>query len=385
MNSILHRHIFFNLLPPFLVNLLFFVVILLITKVLDIVNLIVNYHTSLKIFGLLLLYSLPFFLTFIIPMSVMMSVLLTFLRMSADNEIVALKSCGITPHRFLVPVLLFCLLGLGLTGFIELKALPWGNRSSNALSMELAQSNVDAIIKERTFIDEFDDITLYINQVDMNTKTLRDIFIEDRRTPGIKNAIMAPRGHIAVDSAHHELHFKLYKGTINQVNLDNRTADNIGYNTYEMKLNLAELIDTSGPRKVSRSEMTLGQLRRHLSQSTTRDNDYYRTLMKYHEKISLPFACLALGLLALPLGMESKRAKRSSGMVMGVVLFLIFFILLSVGWSFGESGSIHPAVGMWAPNVIMGGLGIFLYRRASRDQPVSIADIFKPLTPGWLK
>lgn len=385
MNRILHRHIFFNLLPPFFVNLLFFVVIFLITKVLDIVNLIVNYHVSPMVFGLFLLYSLPFFLTFIIPMSTMMAILLTFLRMSADNEIVALKSCGISPHRFLVPVMIFCLLGWGLTSFIEMKALPWGNRSYNTLSLELAQSNVDAIIKERTFIDEFDEVTLYINQVDLQTKTLMDVFIEDRRTPGIKNAIMAPRGHIAMNADNHELHFRLYKGIINQVDLAHRTADNINFDTYEMKLNLEQLVGGSGPRKVSRSEMSLGELSRLLSESTTKDKDYYSTMMKYHEKISIPFACLALGLLALPLGMESRRAKRSSGMVMGIVLFLIYFILLSAGWSFSESGSIHPLVGMWAPNVIMGGLGVFFYRRALQDQPVSLAGIFKPLAFGWLK
>jgi lipopolysaccharide export system permease protein len=305
--------------------------------------------------------------------------------MSADNEIVALKSSGISPHRFLAPVMIFCLLGWGLTSLIEMKALPWGNRSYNSLYLELAQNNVDAIIKERTFIDDFGDVTLYINHVDMRTKTLVDVFIEDRRNPDIKSAIMAPRGRIAVDADKHELHLKLSKGIINQVDLAHRTADNIGYDTYEMKLSLGQLVDESGTRKVSRSEMTLGELGRLLKQSTAKDKYYYSTMMKYHEKIAVPFACLALGLLALPLGMESRRAKRSSGMVMGMVLFLIYFIMLSVGWSFGESGSIHPIVGMWAPNVTMGGLGVFLYRRASQDRPVSLAGIFQPLAFMWRK
>jgi lipopolysaccharide export system permease protein len=375
--TILNRHIFFNLFPPFLVNLLFFVVIFLITEILEIVNMIVNYNAGLAIFGLLLLYSLPFFLSFIVPMSVMMSVLLTFLRMSADNEITALKSCGISPHRFLAPVVIFCVLGWGLTSFIEVKALPWGNRSSNALAINLAQNNIDAIIKERTFIDAFDDITLYINQVDMHSKALVDVFIEDQRTSGITNTIIAPRGHIGMDTKKHELHLKLYQGTISQVNLENRTADKIDFKSYDMKLDLGRIIKRAGETGRSFDEMSLEELRRRTRSSKKKDERYYKAVMKYHEKFSVPFSCMALGILALPLGLVSRRAKRSYGLVLGIALFLIYFILLSVGWSFGESGTLHPVVGMWAPNTVMGGIGLFLYWRAVGDRTVSIPGVFR--------
>jgi lipopolysaccharide export system permease protein len=378
MTTILSRRIFLDLIPPFVVNLLFFVVIFLITKVLDIVNMIVNYHVQPLTFILLLTYSMPFFLAFIIPMSVMMSILLTFLRMSADNEITALKSCGISPHRLLVPVLIFSLLGWALTSVIEIKALPWGNRAYNTLSVEVAQNSIDAIVKERTFIDAFDDVMLYINQVDMQTKTLKDVFIEDQRTPGINNTIMAPRGRISMDVERHELHLKLFQGTINQVNLAHRTADKIDYDTYEMKLDLGQVIRRVDRASLSLNEMPLKALALELRRRKVKDKHYYSALLKYHEKFAVPFACLALGLLALPLGMVSKRAKRSSGMVMGIILFLVYFILLSVGWSFGESGSIHPVVGMWAPNIVLGGLGAFLYWRTIRDRPLSLARLGKP-------
>ena len=194
MTTILQRHIFYNLLPPFAVNLLFFVMINLITIVLDIVNMIVNYHISPVIFGLLLLYNIPSILTFIIPMSVMMSVLLTFLRMSADNEITALKSCGIATHRLLVPVVAFALLGWGLTTYIEFKAMPMSKRALEALTVDVAQKNIDAIIQERTFIDAFEDVVLYISQVDIQSKSLVDVFIEDRRTPGHEQHHHRPQG-----------------------------------------------------------------------------------------------------------------------------------------------------------------------------------------------
>ncbi len=88
--------------------------------------------------------------------------------------------------------------------------------------------------------------------------------------------------------------------------------------------------------------------------------------MKFHEKFALPFACFTLGLAAMPLGMQAKRGKRSMGTVLGIILFLSYYILLSLGWSLGESGTLPPVVGMWAPNLVMGGIGIFLYVRMIR-------------------
>ena len=140
INTIINRYILRELLPPFGVNLFFFTFIFLITKILEITNLVVNYQVSPVTFVLLLFYSIPFFLAFITPMSVMMAVLLTFLRMSADSEIVALRACGMNPKRFLVPVFVFCLMGWVLTTLITTVGLPWGNRSYYGLSVDLAKS-----------------------------------------------------------------------------------------------------------------------------------------------------------------------------------------------------------------------------------------------------
>ena len=95
------------MIPPFVINLLFFNFIFLLTKILDITNMIVNYRISLFDVLLLLIYSMPHFLEFVIPMSVMMTILLTFFRMSSDNEIVALKAGGMSIYKLLPPVLLF--------------------------------------------------------------------------------------------------------------------------------------------------------------------------------------------------------------------------------------------------------------------------------------
>ncbi|MGD9189468.1 MAG: LPS export ABC transporter permease LptF [Desulfobacteraceae bacterium] len=379
VNSIINRYFFGELCQPFAINLFFFTFILLISKILEITNMVVNYNAGLSAVALLLLYSMPFFLAFVTPMSVMMAVLLTFLRMSADNEIIALKSSGVNPNRFLIPVALFCLLGwvmtMAITGFI----MPWGNRAYIGLSTELAQSHIDAIIKERTFIDSFDGIMLYVNNIDMKNRSMKDVFIEDRRNKGISNVIVAPQGQITAEASSQTIRLRLYNGAINQVDIARQSAQAIAFGTYEMKLDLKKLIakEKSGNRK-SLDEMSISEIRKYLGKARKLKKMYYNNaLMKLHQKFSLPVACFALGLLAIPLGMQSKTDKRAMGIVMGIPFFLLYYILLSVGWALGESGTLHPVVGMWAPNIILVAIGIYLYRRSMQDRPLQFGRLFQ--------
>ena len=367
INTIINRYIVLELLPPFGINLFFFTFIFLITKILEITNLVVNYQVSLFSFLMLLLYSMPFFLAFITPMSVMMAVLLTFLRMSGDNEITALKACGMHPHRFLIPVFVFCFLGWLLTTLITMAGLPWGNRSYYRLSLDLAQAHADAVIKERTFIDSFDGLMLYVTKVDLRSRALTDVFIEDQRNKGMDNIIVAPRGRIISEPHKQMIRLRLNNGTINQVDLAKMSANSIAFETYEMNLDLKQMLDSGVGKRKPIEEMGVEELRKYIQSERKGSKPYYKALMKLHEKFALPFACFALGLVAVPLGMRSKRSRRSMGTVLGIILFLTYYILLSVGWSLGESGTLPPAVGMWAPNLLMGGIGILLYVRMIKN------------------
>jgi len=118
--------------------------------------------------------------------------------------------------------------------------------------------------------------------------------------------------------------------------------------------------------------MSLGELRRYIHQSNPEDDHYYKMLLELHRKFSIPFACLALGILAVPLGIQSQKRQASSGLVTGLIFFLLYYMLLSAGLIFGETGIYPPLIGMWAPNVILGGIGIYLLVRVAGERPIKI-------------
>ena len=362
------------MLSPFVLSVLFFNFVFLMAEMIEITNWIVNYDVSILAVLLMILYSTPLFMVFVIPMSSMMSILLTFLRMSGDNEITALKSGGLSVYRMMLPVIVLGLLGFGVTLFITVYAMPWATQAIRGLTYRVAASNVDIGLKERTFNDSFKDVMLYINKVDLKNKELIDIFIEDKRQEGIVSTVVAPRGKLFSEPDKFLYHLMLYNGTIHQTNLDDRMANSIGFKTYQLSLDIKEAFAPGKKQRRHRSEMSLGELIQHVKSFKKKDKNYYKALLDLHQKFSFPVACLALGLLALPLGLQSRSAKRSFGLILGLLLALVYYLMLSAGTVFGKAGRIPPAIGMWVPNAIMGVAGIYLLMSAARERSVRIFD-----------
>ena len=360
------------MIPPFVISILFFNFIFLLTKILDITNMIVNYRISLSDVLLLLIYSMPHFLEFVIPMSIMMAILLTFFRMSSDNEIVALKAGGMSIYELLPPVLLFCLIGCILTGIMTIYGVHWGSLSFKKLTYKVAASNVNIGMKERTFNDNFKGVMLYTNKIDLKNKALTDVFIEDQRTKNIISTAVAPKGEMSYEPDKLLFQLRLYNGTINQVDIEQKTVHSINFDTYDINLDLKKSVPEKKGRK-DEKEMSLTELSNYLKNAVNKDAKYYAILIEFYRKFSIPFACFALGLLGIPLGVQSKSAKRAFGLGLGLIFFLLYYLMLSAGWVFGEAGIYPPLIGMWMPNIVTGGIGIYLFVRTANDRPLLIS------------
>jgi len=371
INTIVNRYLIKEMVQPFIINVAFFLFVFLMMSLLKITNYIVNYHVSISAFFLMLLYSMPFSLQFIIPMSVMFSVILTVLRMSSDNEIIALKAGGFSIYQFLPPILLFCFFGCLLTSFMTIYGIPWGWTARKTLINDISVSSFEIGVKERTFNDSFKDVMLYVNKIDTNNKELRDVFIEDKRDDNLVSTVVAPRGKMLSEPDRLYFRLRLFDGIINQVNIKSRTVNSIAFDTYDISLDIKKMLAVQKKRSKYRLEMSLSEIRQYLKAYKKKDKLYYRTLMDYYNKFSLPVACFSLGLLALPLGFQSGIKRYSYGLVLCLAFFISYYILLAAGWGFGELGVYPPLIGMWLPNLVMGGLGIILlYRTGEERSPI---------------
>jgi len=386
-SPLIHRYLFTELVPPFAINLAFFTFIFLTSRILDITNLVVNHGVGLLQVLLVIVYTIPYFMVFVIPMAVMMAVLLTFLRLSGDNEIMALKAGGVNVTALLPPVVVFCLLGGLLTAFMSIYGQPWGRSSAKQLVVRIAASSIDIGLKERQFNDTFDGIVLYVSQVDTQTRTLRDVFIENQQDDKLASTVVAPRGQLLRAADGLTWRLRLFDGTIHQVDLQEFRANAIRFDTYDLTLSLVQMLEPQKRPSKHRREMNLAELRQYIREhQAARDAGYFNALMRYHKMFSIPFACLVLGFLAMPLGMQAKRASKSYGLGLGLVFFMLYYLLLSAGSVFCESGRLPPIAAVWMPNLVMAAVGVFLFVRMAQERPLRFdlpADLLERWSVAW--
>ena len=366
----INRYIFMELLSPFVISLFFLTFVFLMTRIPEITNMVVNYNADFSSIGLMIVYTLPRFLEFTIPMSVMISILLTFMRMAGDNEIVALKGAGVSLYKLLPTVLVFCSLGVFLTMYITVFGVAWGKLSIKKKSIELARTSIDAALQARQFNSELEDIMIYVAHVDMKTKELKDIFIEDRSAKGVVSISIAPSGKLIRFKDKNIYTIRLYDGVINQVDMDDKSVNSIGFGDYDINIDLSRLNKAQGKISKDLDERSLVNLIRLIRSGIKDKSRLSEALMELHEKFAIPFACLSLGILAFPLGIQSASLRKSSGFSLGISFFLLYYFLLAAGWSAGETGDFPPILGMWLPNVIMGGVGVYFLIKNAKEDPV---------------
>ncbi len=77
-------------------------------------------------------------------------------------------------------------------------------------------------------------------------------------------------------------------------------------------------------------------------------------------------------LTVMPLGISTQVRGRAIGLILGLVIFLLYYLLLTAAWRLGTYAIIPPAFAPWMPDLVFLGIAIFLWRRAMRDLPVGV-------------
>lgn len=376
MPRIIYRYILKEICLVFGISLVTFTFILLVAKIFTFTDLVVNKGVSPVVLIHLIGYKLPYFFVFTFPMSILMATLVTFLRLSHDHEITALKASGVSLTQLLPPVLMLSVFAHLTTTFMAVYLIPEGNRAFKGLVDELTRQKAYVGITPRIFIDDFDGLVLYVNSVDTSGRYLEKIFIADERDPGLSHAIIAQKGVVMGNAQTKGLALRLSDGEIHYDSKDLKNTDTVQFNTYELSLDLTQSAKSSGPGELGESEMRLKELWEEIQKVETKDVKYNMLVMEFHEKFSVPFSCLILGFIGLAIAVQSKAYGFSAGVAMALGVFLGYYVLLSAAKSFGESGAIPPALGMWMPNILLGALSTAMFVSACRERPMKSLELF---------
>jgi lipopolysaccharide export system permease protein len=163
---------------------------------LRLIDLIVNRGLSIEVFLYLALLILPRFLDIVLPIGVFIAVLFTFNRLTAESELVVMRSAGFSHLALAKPVLI--LAGIAFLILMSLSAyfLPASNRAFKDMQFEIRNRFVSSLIQEGTFTTISDKLTIYIRSRDERGEVV-GLLINDNREPHRPVTILAERGLFA--------------------------------------------------------------------------------------------------------------------------------------------------------------------------------------------
>lgn len=388
MNRI-SKLLWLELVPAFLVALVALTFIAFSKEFQRFAQILIQSGTSIASFLYTIVLIVPNVLFLTLPMAMVVAIISSLGRLSADNEITAMKSCGVGVLRLTAPVLGFGLLCAGATFVCTTKLAPMANASLRNLQIEIAIAQVTTEISPRTFNEKLKNLVLFAEEMDRRSNTWRGIFICDLKNPGEKRIYLAKSGLLYPAGKNVQLH--LENGVAYQADVKKPESDSVTYfGDLDIPMKGVDYSDPSVTPKRNQ-EKSMAELESDISKISNtvrvlradpperKDTNHIemaeRLLVKieleYHQRYALPFACIVFAILGIPLGIGAPSSGRSSGFLVALVVVLLYYLVYVYTWKAGVYYGLFPVrYGVWGANAIFGLAGVVLLRRANRDKNI---------------
>ncbi len=349
MPRLLYTYMVNQVLAPFYASLVILSSILFLSRLIPVLDVILDYNIHLGDFFRLYAYFTPQLLLFALPMSSMMGVVLGTTRLNNENELMVLKSSGISLYRMLPPIVVVGLSVALLTGAFSIYLMPAAKKAKVELAFQLAKERIEQSIHEKRFSESLGDIVLYADRIDRNTGTWKGVYISDMRDSRHPVTIIAANGSISADANGGTLSISLQNGTLNRSAAD--AVQTIDFQGYDMILPL-DTPTTSPFAKVDATTMQQNRLLAEAGRLGGNTRAAVNYLIEFHKRLALPVACFILTLLGFPLGFLSGPRHRTIGIPLGLAIFILYYVLLTGAEILSESMILPPGIAMWLPNLI---------------------------------
>ena len=370
MSKIINRYIFKEMAVPFVIVITVLTITSLLSKVIIAVNLLVNYGVGFFILLKFFLFSMPWFLIYIIPMSFLIAVLITYNRLSSDNEITAMKASGLDLLRISMPVAVMALIAYFIATFFTVYAFAWGNVSSKRLIYEVARSKATIGLKERVFNDAFDGLILYANNIIAENGEMEGIFISDQRDEQDKFIVVAKSGIISSDQQAEKITLRLLNGTINKSE-ESGLYKIITFTTYDLNLRMKQGEVKNPDASKANSDLTVSQLKEKITDMKRQGSAIPPSyIIDLHQRFALPASIFVFSFLGVPLGIQRVRTTRFTSFSVGLGVVLFYYVLSTALESFGKKGLINPIAAAWGANIFMAITGVAIFYKAAKDSPI---------------
>ncbi len=351
----------------------------------------------------LILLVLPIVVSYALPMGFLAGVLISFGRMSADQEITAMKCAGISVWRIAVPLLVVGLIGTFLGGFSNCFLAPRAQSAKRDMLLNLISQDPASYLEKREVIDKFKGYRIFVGEREGDT--LSDFWVwelESEASGRVRRLLRARTGVFRVDYDHAALVLTLKDAFVEvrgkglpgvtdtkaappppgqgATGLRGDDGSNLAeFQQIELELSLKGLVGENTTMK--RNSLTQDDLGARIEEGRSKletipvENknerkalavEISRDQVRWHRNLAMALSVLPMGLLALPLSFKTSRRETyvNAGLALG--LGLIYYLFITVFEALQSKPQLFPHLLIWVPNLVFFAIGIRLIRRAAR-------------------
>jgi LPS export ABC transporter permease LptG/LPS export ABC transporter permease LptF len=303
-------------------------------------------------------YSIPEFIHYILPVTALTTTLLALGLLTKFNEVTAMKACGISVYRLIVPVVLMAVLVSVLSFYLQERILPYSNKKAeetwNKINDRPPRTYTD--LNRRWVLSREKDRVYHYSYFDTGAAAFSPLSIYDidLASWSLKKRIYAEKGYL----------------TGEKLSLKNcwvRTFVQEKPVTFEQKgeMELAGVESKSYFLKEWKepSQMNYLELRQYLREIAEMGFETTRFKVDLAYKISFPLVSLIMTLLGIPFAFSMGKRGTLVGIGLSIVIAMVYWGTIGVFKSLGYVSFLNPFLAAWGPNLIFGLLGLYLIFR----------------------
>lgn len=362
--SIMDRYVIMELAMPFLFGVCAFSGIgLAIGTLFDLVQKVTESGLPLLSALRVFLFQMPNFVVLAFPMSTLLATLIVYGRLSGDSEITALRGCGISIPRLVLPAVVLSLVVTGTTFLFNELVVPTTNYQASAILDHALDQNRPSFQEKNIFYREFtgDELSRVFYARHFDGQRMQGLMVLDFTTGSLRQILAAEQ---ATWSNEHLWNF--FNGTIYAVASDGSYQSILNFERQSLELSRVPLDLAIENRQSEQMNIAEAQQYLKLLKQSGDQREIRKLRLRIQEKYALPPVCIVFGLVGATLGTRHQRASPVTGFGISVVIIFSYYLLAFISSSLGEAGIFDPFVAAWLPTVIGLGTGGLLLLRSPR-------------------
>ena len=380
----------------------------------------------------LIALSLAWMVVLAVPMSVLVATLMAFGKLSAQNEITAMKAGGMSLYRMMGLVLVCSGILTYLLIEFNNNVLPESNHRFKTLMIDIRRKKPTLSIVQGIFSQDLQGYSILARKTYEYSNDLEGVTIYDYTDPSTNVVVTAKRGRVSFTPDYRKLVMDLENGEIHQLTAVDfesyrkmrfsrhrivmnaegfdfersnenafsrgdrelsaqvmlRTVDSLEHANALVRDQVINNATLPGGRRVAGESMSPASLHRRavaLALNGVRNvmnsidnqmmiikynqDEINQKLVEIHKKYSIPFACIVFVFIGAPLGIMARRGTFGVAATISMGFFLLYWASLIGGEKLADRGYLPPWVGMWMANIALGTVGILLTLRMGRETP----------------